>query len=159
MRLWPKATLSGHRTSRSALVLVRGAIAMKNKNGFLRYHSWWLALGWVWIALVIYLSLTPRPPEIDLIAGDRIGHVLAYAFLMLWFAQLYRPRPIKFAIALGLVGLGIAIEFAQEQTGYRAFELADMGADAIGVATGLGLGETALAKALRQVERRLKAGR
>ena len=106
---------------------------MKNKNTFLRYHPWWLALGWAWIALVVYLSLTPRPPEIDVIAGDKIGHVLAYAFLMLWFAQLYRPRPIKFAIALGLVGLGIAIEFAQQQTGYRSFEVADMGADAVGV--------------------------
>ncbi len=131
---------------------------MKNKNTFLRYHPWWLALGWVWVATVIYLSLTPRPPEIDVIAGDKIGHVLAYAFLMLWFAQLYRPRLIKFAIALGLVGLGIAIEFAQEQTGYRAFELADMGADVVGVAIGLFLGETALTHVLRQVERRFNAG-
>ena len=64
-------------------------------------------------------------------------------------------RPLKLAIALGLVGLGIAIEFAQEQTGYRAFEWADMVADGMGVAMGWLLGETALAHALRQAERLL----
>ncbi len=106
--------------------------------------------------MVIYVSLTPHPPEIYGTSGDKIGHTLAYGFLMLWFAQLYRSRPIKFAIALGFVGLGIAIEFAQEQTGYRRFELADMGADAIGVAMGWLLGETALAQVLRGVERLLK---
>lgn len=144
---------SWHYGWRAALLLGPGATNMENNNTFLRYHMLWLALGWAWIGLVIYLSLTPRPPEIDVIAGDRIGHLLAYAFLMLWFAQLYRLRPIKVAIALGLVGLGIAIEFAQEQTGYRAFEVGDMGADALGVAMGLLLSETALAQVLRRFER------
>ena len=58
---------------------------------------------------------------------------------MLWFAQLYRSGPKKRLIALGLIGFGIAIEFAQEQTGYRQFEVADMVADGIGVAMGLAL--------------------
>ena len=89
-------------------------------------------------------------------SGDKIGHVLAYTFLMSWFCQLYRTRAKKWSIALGLVALGIAIEFAQEQTGYRQFEVADMVADGIGVAMGLLLGETVLAHALRQAERLLK---
>jgi VanZ family protein len=126
---------------------------MKNKNTLLRYHALWLGLGWTWIAIVVYLSLTPHPPEIDLTSGDKLGHSMAYAFLMLWFAQLYRARPMKLAIALGLVALGVAIEFAQEQTGYRQFEYADMVADAVGVAIGLLLGETALGYVLRQFER------
>lgn len=128
-------------------------MTLENKRAFLRYHGLWLALGWVWIAVVIFLSLTPHPPEIEMTSGDKIGHVLAYTFLMLWFCQLYRTRAKKWSIALGLVALGIAIEFAQEQTGYRQFEIADMGADGIGVAIGLLLGETLLANALRQVER------
>ena len=48
-----------------------------------------------------------------------------------------RTRAKKWSIAVGLVALGIAIEFAQEQTRYRQFEIADMGADGIGVAIGL----------------------
>ena len=132
-----------------------GVWAMNNENTVLRHHRFWLALGWAWIALVIFLSLMPHPPEIEMRSGDKIGHLLAYAYLMLWFCQLYRARPRKLAIALGLVGLGIAIEFAQEQTGYRAFEWADMVADGMGVALGLLLGETALAHALRQTERLL----
>ena len=129
---------------------------MKNENTVLQYHAFWLALGWVWIALVIFLSLTPHPPEIEMTSGDKIGHVLAYTFLMSWFCRLYRTRAKKWSIALGLVALGIAIEFAQEQTGYRQFEVADMVADGIGVAMGLLLGETVLAHALRQAERLLK---
>ena len=129
---------------------------LENKRAFLRYHGLWLGLGWVWIALVIFLSLTPHPPEIEMTSGDKIGHVLAYTFLMSWFTQLYRTRAKKWSIALGLVALGIAIEFAQEQTGYRQFEVADMVADGIGVAMGLLLGETVLAHALRQAERLLK---
>ena len=129
---------------------------MENNNPALRFHRFWLVLGWVWIAIVTYLSLTPHLSEIDVPSGDKIGHTLAYGFLMLWFAQLYRARPITLAIALGLVALGIALEFAQEQTGYRAFELADMGANAIGVAIGWLLGKTALAHLLRHMERILK---
>ena len=127
-------------------------MTVENKKVFLRYHGLWLALGWVWIGLVIFLSFMPHPPKIEMQSGDKIGHALAYAFLMLWFTQLYRTRPIKLSIALGLIGLGVAIEFAQQQTGYRAFELADMAADAIGVARGWLLGATVLGHALRQVE-------
>ena len=130
---------------------------MKNNNTFLHFHRFWLALGWAWIAWVIYLSLIPEPPGMDGPWWDKIGHSVAYIALMLWFAQLYHPRSTKFWVALGLVALGIAIEFAQEQTGYRHFEIADMVADASGVAVGFLLAETPLGKLLRLVERVLKA--
>jgi hypothetical protein len=35
--------------------------------------------------------------------------------------------------------LGIALEFVQRGLGYRSFEIADMVADAVGVAAGYGL--------------------
>ena len=123
----------------------------------LRFHPLWLALGWAWVALVIYLSLTPHPPEINMISGDKIGHMLAYLFLMLWFAQIYRALSTRIQIAIGLVLLGVAIEFAQEQTGYRHFEVADMGADAIGVAIGWLLSFTPLRETLRLAERLVMA--
>jgi VanZ family protein len=122
-------------------------------NNFLRFHNYWLALGWVWVAYVLYVSLIPEPPGPDGPWWDKIGHTLAYTFLMLWFAQLYVAGRTKLWIALALIGFGIAIEFAQEQTGYRHFEVADMGADAIGVALGWLLGQTPLAQVLRLVER------
>ena len=131
---------------------------MKNNNEFLYFHKLWFWLGWFWIAVVIYLSLMPEPPSLgEGPWSDKIGHSLAYTALMLWFAQLHRDRPKKLLVALGLVALGIAIEFAQEQTGYRQFEIADMFADALGVAIGLVLAETPLSRALRLVERIVKA--
>ena len=126
---------------------------MKNNNTILHFHKLWLALGWAWIAWVVYLSLIPEPPGMDGPWWDKIGHSVAYTALMLWFAQLYRDRSKRFWVALGLVGLGIAIEFAQEQTGYRHFEVADMVADAFGVAVGFLLAETPLGNVLRLVER------
>jgi VanZ family protein len=123
------------------------------KTKLLRFHPLWLALGWVWIALVIYLSLTPHPPEISVMSGDKVGHMLAYFFLMLWFAQIYYRLGTRIRIAIGLILLGVAIEFAQEQTGYRQFEVADMFADAIGVVMGLLLSFTPLSETLRLAER------
>ena len=38
--------------------------------------------------------------------------------------------------AIGFIALGIALEFVQRWTGYRSFEVADMAADAAGVAVG-----------------------
>ena len=57
---------------------------------------------------------------------------------MLWFAFLYRRAPTRAWYALGFVAMGIAIEFIQPYTG-RDFELADMLADALGVALGWGV--------------------
>jgi hypothetical protein len=54
---------------------------------------------------------------------------------MFWFGQLYVRSAVRLRYALGLVALGIALEFIQDQVG-RDFELADMAADALGVALG-----------------------
>lgn len=149
--------LSGYHARRAALVLPPGDMIMKNNSTYLHFHKFWLTLGFGWMTYILYLSLIPEPPGPDLPWWDKFGHVSSFCFLMMWFAQLFRSRRTKLWIALGLVGFGIAIEFAQEQTGYRHFEVADMGADAIGVAIGLLLAETPLALVLRQIERLLKA--
>jgi VanZ family protein len=54
---------------------------------------------------------------------------------MFWFAQLYVRRAVQLRYAIGLILLGIALEFVQAHVG-RDFEVADMVADAIGVAIG-----------------------
>src|SRR5438046_4145168 len=93
----------------------------------------WRTVGFGLIALVIWLSLTPQPIEIPVENGDKLGHVAAYATLMFWFAQLDTRHRMRLAYAIGFVMLGVALEFAQRLTDYRTFEVADMGADAVGV--------------------------
>jgi VanZ family protein len=94
-----------------------------------------LAIGWAAVAAVIYLSLTPAPPQVELDGGDKLGHFLAYAALAYWFGQFYLYRT-RAAYALGFVAMGIALEFAQGALGYRSLELADMAANTLGAAAG-----------------------
>lgn len=93
----------------------------------------YLAAGWAWAAAIVWLSLTPSQPTIDVTHGDKAGHFFAYAVLMFWFAQLYTRRVF---FAVGFVAMGIALEFAQDATGYRSFDLGDMAANALGVLAG-----------------------
>ena len=102
----------------------------------LRVRRFWLLLGWMLVFFVIYLSLTPEPVQVPMEQGDKFGHVLAYAALMSWFANLYNGSARRMQFAIGFIALGVALEFVQRWTGYRSFELADMAADAAGVAAG-----------------------
>ena len=99
-----------------------------------------MAAGWGLVAAIVWLSLTPQPPEIDFEAGDKLGHLAAYGILMLWFCVLYRRARVRAAYAIGFVALGIALEFLQESTGYRTFEALDIAANAGGVLLGWGVG-------------------
>jgi hypothetical protein len=97
----------------------------------------WLLGGWIGIALVVYLSLTPSPPEVDLGAyTDKWEHMTAYAVLMWWFCQLHTAARSRLQLAAWLLALGIALEFGQRMTGLRSFEVADMIAGGMGVALG-----------------------
>jgi VanZ family protein len=102
----------------------------------LHFVRLWLAVGWVLVFVVVYLSLTPQPFDLPGKESDKIGHVLAYATLMLWFSQLYADAWRRVRLSCALVALGVGLEFAQRYTGYRSFELADMVAGAAGVAAG-----------------------
>jgi VanZ family protein len=102
----------------------------------LRWRPLWLALGWALAAAIVWLSLAPSPPQIDLPQGDKLGHFAAYGTLMFWFCQLYGTRGARAGYALGFIAMGIAIEFLQRATGYRSFELWDMAADGAGVLLG-----------------------
>jgi VanZ family protein len=93
----------------------------------------YLAAGWAWAAAIVWLSLTPSLPPIDVSHGDKAGHVFAYAVLMFWFAQLYARRVF---FAVGFIAMGIALEFAQGASGYRSFDVIDMAANALGVLAG-----------------------
>lgn len=95
-----------------------------------------IAAGWLYAGAIVWLSLTPSPPDPGIEYGDKLGHFLAYALLMLWFAWLHRGAGARLAYAALWIGMGVALEFAQGESAQRTFELADMAANALGVAAG-----------------------
>lgn len=111
-----------------------------------------LAGGWLYAAAIVWLSLTPSPPVPGFAYGDKVGHVLAYAGLMFWFGLLYTGTRARLAYALLWIAMGVALEFAQGQAGYRSFELTDMAADALGVLAGAAAA-LSLPRAARRAER------
>jgi VanZ family protein len=124
-------------------------------NHSLRLRAAWLAIAWLLVAAVIYLSVTPQPIEIPLDEGDKYGHLIAYGTLMLWFAQLYE-RSARWVATLGLIALGVALEYVQRSTGYRTFDVWDMAADAAGVLIGFALAPPRLPNFLEVAERVLR---
>lgn len=102
----------------------------------LRVRRYWLFFGWMLVLIVIYLSLTPNPIRLPVEQGDKFEHILAYAVLMSWFANLYEVSAQRTMFVIGFIALGVSLEFMQRWTGYRSFEVADMVANAAGVATG-----------------------
>jgi len=102
----------------------------------LRIRRVWLFVGWMLVLIVIYLSLTPAPVQLPVEQGDKFSHVFAYFTLMSWFANLYPDRARRTRFAIGFVALGIVLEFLQQWTGFRSFEVTDMAAGAVGVALG-----------------------
>lgn len=102
----------------------------------LKLKEMWYGLGLLWVALVIYLSTTPSPPDTSGIQyGDKIFHNLGYFGLFYWFGQIYRSQ-YYWRPALGLICMGIALEFVQYNLGYRSLEFADMVANTSGVLLG-----------------------
>lgn len=78
--------------------------------------------------------MPPDPSGFE--GGDKIGHLLAYGSLMLWFSLLYGSLPARLAYGAGFVVLGVVLEFMQGTLDYRTFEVADMVANSLGVLLG-----------------------
>lgn len=126
---------------------------MQNNLTYLRL---WLSIGWLLIALIVYLSLTPHPinaPHFH--NSDKVGHLLAYAALMGWFSQIYRHASQQIKIAMALVGLGITMEFLQGLTHYRMFDYVDMLANSLGVLIGWVVAKTSLGQTLAYLDQRI----
>lgn len=102
----------------------------------LKYKNLWLALGWIMVAAVFYLSLTPSPPR-GLNLWDKLNHFIAYAGLMAWFGQVYRSVMARLFFSFYFIIMGACIEVLQALGGYRHFEYNDMLANASGVIAAL----------------------
>ncbi len=121
----------------------------------MRFRKLWLTIGYALVAIIIFLSLTPSPPKLDIEQGDKLGHFLAYGTLMFWFCQIYATRSSRIAHALAFAAMGVALEYAQGMTDYRTFEYLDMLANATGVALGWAIASLTGGETLRRIERAL----
>lgn len=57
---------------------------------------------------------------------------------MFWFCLLYTRGAVRFAYGALWIAMGIGLEFAQGQLGYRTYEVFDMVANTLGVLIGWG---------------------
>lgn len=91
---------------------------------------------WGVLLSIVVLSVMPSPPSADFESSDKVGHLVAYATLMGWFAILYPAS--KRLLAIACISLGVALELVQGALGYRSLEFADMLANSLGVLLGWG---------------------
>jgi VanZ family protein len=103
----------------------------------LHYSRLWYTLGWLMVAAVILLSISPEVPNLpDVPASDKVEHVAAYMTLMCWFCQLHREPRRRFWVGAGLFALGVGLELVQALLVFRTAELADALADGCGILVG-----------------------
>ena len=113
----------------------------------------WLALGWVWVVAVFYLSLMPNPPQpVNFWSADKLEHALVYCLLMLWFCQVYRQSRSRLLLAVLLSTMGVSIEYMQRETGYRFFDNADILSNITGVVLGWAWARTAVGRVFAYLE-------
>lgn len=123
-------------------------------NPEFKYKQLWLAVGYGLVLLVVYLSVTSQPPEIDLgfKFQDKVFHALAYFSLMFWFAQIYHVKKQRFLFALFFIALGVAMEGIQSLDPERYAEFDDIVANTFGVAIGMLLTKKSLKNLLAKFE-------
>jgi len=128
---------------------------MEMMNPELRYRKLWLIVGYLLIALVVYLSLTSSPVQIhtNLPYQDKLLHALAYFSLTFWFMQIYHIRHYVFRWVIFFLCLGLLLEYMQSFDSRRYSEVGDMAANALGVAAALALSRTRVRFMLVRFER------
>jgi VanZ family protein len=123
---------------------------------------------WLWVAgwafgwlLCIVLSLV-RPPDLgmDVPDGDKLGHLVAYTLLSAWSVWLFATRRARWAAALALVALGLALEWAQGHlTAHRMMDPRDGVANTLGVLLGQCAAFVGGGRFLQRLDARLPARR
>ncbi len=122
----------------------------------LRLRRLWLLCGWAMLVAAVWLSLIGTPPQVVEIPHlDKLKHLLAYAVLMGWFGQIYTTQGAQRSWLIGLVLMGIMLEFLQGWGGVRFFEYADMLANTLGALLGYWLTRGPLAGTLARVDLQL----
>ena len=131
---------------------------MEAVNPELRYRKFWLIIGYLLIALVIFLSLTGKPVRFDtsLPYQDKLFHALAYFALTFWFMQIYHIRHHVIRWVIFFLCLGLLLEYLQGFEPKRYSEVGDMVANTLGVAAAVGAARTPLRFLLMKLESCIK---
>ena len=131
---------------------------MTLQNPDLRYRKLWLVVGYMMVMLVIYLSLTSKPVDIDtsLPYQDKLFHALAYFVLTFWFMQIYHIRNHVLQWVVFFLCLGLLLEYLQGFDPNRYSEVGDMIANTLGVVAGVALSMTPLRYMLVKLERYMR---
>jgi len=118
----------------------------------LRHRNAWLALWLFGVTVLIVVCLLPSTDLPKLRISDKIEHALAFALLAGSAVQLFERWRALLLVGLGLLALGIGIEFAQALfTTTRAMEAADVVADTVGIVVGLSVALTPLRDLLLRI--------
>jgi len=119
------------------------------------YARFWRNAGHVLLLLALAAALLPAPSGIGRVAfGDKLLHASAFAFLMLWYAQIYADARDRRHLALGLFAFGLGIELLQSLVPYRSADIWDLVADSVGVVLGALLACTRLGSLFSRFETR-----
>ena len=123
----------------------------------LLYPTLWHAVGWLLLAVIAIAMAIPTPNmELAINHADKWTHVLVFATLAGWTAQLYPPSAALAWRGLGLLAFAAATELMQAMLPWRSGDWGDLIADACGVALGLMLAFGKGGRALLHAERVLK---
>lgn len=116
----------------------------------------WAGLWCVGVAATVVVSLMPVPDLGRLPSGgDKLEHFVTYALLAAGAVQLYPRWRSLLSVGIGLVVMGIGLEYAQGAlTTYRMMDRADAFANTLGVIAGLGLQLTPWRDLLLRFDRR-----
>ena len=98
----------------------------------------WLGL-WIfgWLLCVVLSMITPPDISLNFDNSDKIGHFLAYGTLSGWAVMIFQQKRSWYLSAFFLIGLGIAMEFAQGYfTTTRMMDWHDAVANMMGVGLG-----------------------
>ena len=114
----------------------------------------WLGL-WLLAVAIVWLGCLMPPPPLPPLAdhSDKWQHLAAYFLLAGSGVQLWHGRRALWRLGLGLCLMGLAIELAQGLlTATRQADAGDLLANTLGVAAGLGLAATPLARLLQWLQ-------
>jgi VanZ family protein len=126
----------------------RGLFSMNH----LRFKHLWLGIGLLLVAAVAVASVVSLPEGMASI-NDKILHLGVYACLMGWFAQIFRHDLTRMLLVVGLVLMGIGMEFLQGMVPSRQFEVLDMIANSSGVVLAWALAYTWVGNVLPWIEK------
>ena len=116
----------------------------------------WAGLWCVGVAATVVLSLMPVPDLGRLPSGgDKLEHFVTYALLAAGAVQLYPRWRSLLSVGIGLVVMGIGLEYAQGAlTTDRMMDGMDALANTLGVIAGLGTQLTPWRDLLLRLDRR-----